>query len=166
MQHIVVDRYSRDVFIPLWNNYENMNIDLVNGDPPPNIRPIPPCPKNIHEFWRTWLTRGYFEWEREGYPFWSNLRRVQSWFDVRNPDNVLLIHYNNLLNNSELEIKRVANFIKVEIHDSEIKALANHISFDTTKKNIDKLFPGGIGFFEMGQTPSSIKGKTGAGKMY
>jgi hypothetical protein len=30
--------------------------------------PQPFCPDDIREFWQLWITRGWFEWENEGYP--------------------------------------------------------------------------------------------------
>lgn len=164
IKYIVVDRDPRDVFMSLWNHYKNMDIDLVNRDLPSGVHPIPPCPDSIHEFWKSWLTKGYFEWESEGFPFWSNLRHVQSWFDVKNLNNVLHVHYNNLLLDSEFEIKRVAKFIDVEISDEEVKSLANYTSFESTKKNLDKLFLGGYRLFKDGPDTFFHKGKNGRWK--
>ncbi|QFT54435.1 sulfotransferase domain-containing protein [Microbulbifer sp. THAF38] len=161
IKYIVVDRDPRDVFMSLWNHYKNMDVDLVNSDLPLGVHPIPPCPDSIHEFWKSWLTKGYFEWESEGYPFWSNLRHVQSWFDVKDLDNVLHVHYNNLLLDSESEIKRVAKFIEVEISDEEANSLANYTSFESTKKNLNKLFPGGYRLFKNGPDTFFHKGKNG-----
>lgn len=164
LKYIVVDRDPKDVFMSLWNHYKNMDVGLVNSDLPFGVNPIPDCPHSIHEFWQTWLTKGYFEWEEEGYPFWSNLRHAQSWFDVRKLDNVLHVHYNNLLKDSESEIRRVADFIDVDIQADEVASIARHASFDNTKNNLNKLFPGGYGIFRNGPDTFFHKGTNGRWK--
>ena len=164
IKYIVVDRDPKDVFMSIWNHYQNMNVELVNQHLPEDVHPIPCCPADIREFWQMWLTRGYFEWEKEGYPFWSNLRHVQSWFDVRSFDNVLHVHYNNLLSDSASEIGRIATFIGVDIDDETLRKLAEYTSFDQTKKNLDKLFPGGYKLFKNGADTFFNKGTNGRWK--
>lgn len=161
VKYIVVDRDPRDVFMSLWNHYSNMNVDTINSGLPSGVKPIPPCPADIHQFLEMWLTRGYFDWEVEGYPFWSNFRHVQSWFDVRNFDNILHVHYNQLLQNSASEISRIADFIGVNISVAEAQELANHTSFKNTKKNLNTLFPGGYKLFDKGAETFFYKGTNG-----
>src|SRR4051794_7045245 len=47
----------------------------------------------IHAFWRDWISRGWFEWEHEGYPYWGNMHHLQAWWDYRELDNILLVHF-------------------------------------------------------------------------
>src|SRR5579871_2180158 len=86
LKYIYVARDARDVFMSLWNHYHGFTataltiINSVLGRVGP---PLPKCPEDIHEVWRRWITVGTFEWETEGWPFWSNLHNVQSWWDYR-----------------------------------------------------------------------------------
>jgi aryl sulfotransferase len=164
VKYLVVDRDPRDVFMSLWNHYYNMDVNIVNRHLPSEIKPIPTCPECIHEFWEMWLTKGYFEWEVEGYPFWSNLRHVQSWFDIRDADNILHVHYNNLLSDSVYEINKIANYIGVNITNNQVKALADYTSLKNVKTNIDKLFPGGYKLFKNGADTFFHKGVNGRWK--
>jgi hypothetical protein len=43
------------------------------------------------------MTRSWFEWETEGYPWCSPLRHPQSWWGYRHLPNILLVHYAVLL---------------------------------------------------------------------
>ena len=52
-----------------------------------------------------WITRGWFEWESEGYPFWGNMHHSQSWWNYRHLDNIHFVHYNDLLTNLPDEIR-------------------------------------------------------------
>lgn len=74
LKYIIVGRDARDVLMSLWNHYSHYtdaqyaNLNETEGRVGP---PMPPCPADIHEFARNWLTRGWFAWESEGYPFWA-----------------------------------------------------------------------------------------------
>ena len=59
--------------------------------------PDPPPQDAIRDSFRQWMTRGYFEWETEGWPFWSNLHHTQTYWPHRELDNILLVHYSDLL---------------------------------------------------------------------
>jgi hypothetical protein len=56
-----------------------------------------PCPLDIHDFWAMWISRGWFGWEQQGYPFWGNLHRTQSWWNYRHWDNILFLHFADML---------------------------------------------------------------------
>ena len=100
IQYVLVCRDARDVFMSLWNHYRmairypffslSMHPRRVGG-------PLPRCPNDIRQFWRDWITRGWFPWERERYPFWANLRHTQTWWEWRHVPNVLYLHFNDLL---------------------------------------------------------------------
>lgn len=72
VKYVFVGRDARDVFMSMWNHYRNFTnqaytifntvLGRVGGE-------FPRCPDDIHEFWRNWMTRGWFDWESDGYPF-------------------------------------------------------------------------------------------------
>ncbi|MCB0108326.1 MAG: sulfotransferase domain-containing protein [Caldilineaceae bacterium] len=100
VKYIVVGRDARDVFMSLWNHYRNTTpefSDALNNHDGRVGDPGPVCPDDIREFWQMWITRGWFAWENEGYPLWSNLRFMQTWWDFKHLPNILLVHYNDLL---------------------------------------------------------------------
>jgi aryl sulfotransferase len=100
-KYIVVGRDPRDVFMSLWNHYQHLIPEfykLVNEEVANLVgQPLPPCPSSIGEFWHGWITQGWFDWEHEGYPFWSNLGHTQSWWNFRSLPNILFVHFNDLL---------------------------------------------------------------------
>jgi len=118
VKYVVVGRDARDVFMSMWNHHSNYTPDVyerANNTPGRVGDPLPPCPKSIRDFWQHWISRGWFEWETEGYPYWSNLRHVQTWWNYRHLPNILLVHYNDLLETLEVEIRRVADFLEIEV---------------------------------------------------
>jgi aryl sulfotransferase len=78
-------------------------------------KPCPRCPEDIHAFWQSWISRGWFDWEQEGYPFWENMHHTQTWWNCRHLDNIQFFHYADLLANSTGEIKRIAEFLGIDV---------------------------------------------------
>jgi len=79
-KYIVVGRDPRDVFMSFWNHYSNyteMSFVEMNDTPGRVGPPLMRCPDDIRELWDMWINRGWFDWETEGYPHWSNLRHVR-----------------------------------------------------------------------------------------
>ncbi len=114
LKYVYVGRDARDVFMSFWNHYGSYTEEAYgrwNGTPGRVGPEIPHCPDDIHELWRSWITRGWFEWETEGYPFWSNLHHVQSWWNYRHLPNILFVHYADLLADFEAKARRVAEFL-------------------------------------------------------
>ena len=109
LKYILVCRDPRDVFMSWWNHYGTMTDDR-----------LPPYDGNIHRNWQLWLTRGWFEWESEGYPLWGNMHHARTFWDYRHLPNILFVHYNNMLDNLHAEIRRVADFIEINVSDEYI----------------------------------------------
>jgi aryl sulfotransferase len=144
IKYIYVGRDARDVFMSFWNHYRNytdmalMILNMTIGRVGPEL---PRCPEDIHELWRGWTTRGWFEWETEGYPFWSNLHHVQSWWDYRHLPNILFVHYADLLADLEGEIRRVARFLGIEVPGAAWPTIVKNCTFAEMRAAGDKLIP-------------------------
>lgn len=131
VKYLVIGRDPRDVFMSLWNHYSNYTDHAyaeVNDDPGRPGDPCPRCPADIHDFWRMWINRGWFEWEQEGYPFWGNMHHNQSWWELRHLENVLLLHYADLLADPAAEVRRMADFLDIEIDVPAIDRVVAHAS--------------------------------------
>jgi aryl sulfotransferase len=123
VKYLVIGRDPRDVFMSLWNHYAGYTEHFyakINDDPARPGDPCPRCPADIHDFWAMWMARGWFAWEQEGYPFWGNLHHSQSWWEHRGLENILLLHYADMLADPTGEIRRIAAFLDIEIDDREI----------------------------------------------
>jgi aryl sulfotransferase len=121
LKYVYVGRDARDVFMSFWNHYGSYTEQAYAGfnATPGLVGPeLPHCPEDIHELWRNWITRGWFDWETEGYPFWSNLHHVQSWWDHRHLPNILFVHYADLLADFEGEARRVADFLEIDVPEA------------------------------------------------
>lgn len=123
VKYIVVGRDPRDVFMSLWNHYTSHTPDFIaflNGLPGRVGDPFPPAPADIHDFWRGWISRGWFDWEQEGYPYWGNMHHMQTWWSFRHLPNILLVHFADLLANTAGQIRRIADFLEIAATDKQI----------------------------------------------
>ena len=156
-RYVMPGRDPRDVFMSFWNHYSaympKMYADL--NDTPGRVGPpLPRCPEDIRACWRDWITRGWFEGDSEGWPFWSNMGLVQSWWDQRALPNVLMIHYDDMLADLPREIARIAAFLGIDAGPDLIADIAEATSFKAMKARAMALdttaedqFAGGAGRF-------------------
>jgi aryl sulfotransferase len=143
VKYIVVARDARDVFMSLWNHhtsYEEATVAALNDIPGRVGPPLPPR-QELHQFWRDWITRGWFAWESEGYPYWGNLHHTKTWWPYRRLDNILFVHFNDLLRDLPGEIRRITRFLDIECADQALADVAQAVTFATMKRNADQLLP-------------------------
>ena len=139
-KYIVVGRDGRDVFMSMWNHYSNL-AEASYADKERQGFFFPRCPADIRDFWQEWITSGSFAWEHEGYPFWSNLRHVQTWWDFSHLPNILFVHFNDLLSNLEGEIIRIADFLDISVPGELLPDIVEAVSFANVKANADAWLP-------------------------
>jgi aryl sulfotransferase len=131
VKYIVVGRDARDVFMSFFNHYSNLSdglLQTLNETPGRVGPPLSPCPTDLHEVWHNWITRGWFGWESEGYPYWGNLHHTQTWWNYRHLANILFVHYNDLLADLPGEIKRLADFAGILISDTAVAKIVPDVS--------------------------------------
>ncbi len=144
IKYIYVGRDPRDVFMSFWNFYGNFSpqmIAAINGIPGRVGDDLQKCPEDIHELWHNWITRGWFEWESEGYPFWSAMHHAQTWWDYRHLPNILFVHFADLLADMEGGIRRIASYLKMEPQAEAWPTIVRNCSFAEMKAHGDELLP-------------------------
>ena len=147
VKYIVVGRDARDVFMSWWNHYSNFTeaaYDKLNNTPGRVGPRMPRCPQNIRTYWRTWISKGWFEWENEGYPHSGNMYHTQTWWNFRHLPNILFVHFNDLLANLKEEIVRIARFLAIPVSDASVSSIAHAVSLQEVKKNADQIID--VGF--------------------
>jgi aryl sulfotransferase len=150
VKYIVVGRDARDVFMSLWNHYGNYTPimqGLLNDTPGRVGSPLPWCPEDVSWLWRQWIQLGWFEWESDGWPFWSHLHHLKTWWEWHHLPNILLVHYNDLLADLEGEMRRVAAYLEIEPADDAWPRLVDACTFASMKQHAAKIMPGAeLGF--------------------
>ena len=166
-KYVVVARDGRDVFMSLWNHYRSYSPqmrDMLDNHPGRVGDKQPPCPDDIHVLWQWWISKGWFDWEPEGYPFWSLFHHTLTWWTYRHLPNILLVHYNDLLANLNKEMRRVAGFLEIKHSDEMFEKLTERATFANMKENADEFAPGAGALFIGGSKQFIFKGTNGRWK--
>jgi aryl sulfotransferase len=165
-RYLIVGRDPRDVFMSLFNHYSGYTeaaFESLNG--PEAVGPdFPRCPEDPRELWQQWITRGWFEWESEGYPFWSNLHHTQSFWEWRRLPNFLFVHYNDMLADLPGKVREIATFCAIEASDAVIDRTVEVTTFANVRKRVEETPPEEdmmSAFFEGGQRRFFNKGTNG-----
>ena len=134
-KYIVVGRDTRDVFMSMFNHYSGFNdmaYAIFNGEGRPGAE-MPRCPDSAAGLWPRWISEGWFDWEPDGWPWWSHSHHVATWWDVRDIPNVLFVHYNDLTSNIELEMRRIASFYDIAVDEDSWPALVASVGLDAMR---------------------------------
>ena len=157
-RYIYVARDGRDVCWSFYNHMMKMTdgfYDMINETPGWDGDPIERPTTDVVEFFREWL-------DIDGGPLGSYWTHVQSWWDIREQPNVMLMHFNALKADMEGEIRRIADFLDIEIEDSLWPTIFEHCTFDYMKSNGDQLATMANDFFQAGLGKSIMhKGTNG-----
>jgi len=146
LKYLYVSRDGRDVFMSLWNHYTNMTddtFDLMNNTPGRVGDDFPRPTDDIHALWREWVTRGWFDGETDGWPYWSHLYNVQSWWDYKDLPNILLVHFSDMLDDLDGQVRRIADFLEIDVPESAYPGIVKAVGFQEMKKDGERYAPGG-----------------------
>jgi aryl sulfotransferase len=166
VRYIVVARDPRDVFMSLLNHYENYT-DVAYAAVDGGERlgdPMPRYDGDARALFRQWISRGWFAWESEGWPFWSNMHHTQTWWPYRDLPNVLLLHYNDMLADLDAAVRRIVAFAAIDADDAAIARTVEATTFANVKRRADEQSAGprtGPGFFRGGPGAFFFKGTNG-----
>jgi aryl sulfotransferase len=138
VKYIVVARDARDVFMSLlnhWGNHTPLFYQMINSVAGRVGDPFPQFENDIPARWRDWITRGWFEWESDGYPYWSHLHHCKTWWEFRHLPNIKLVHYADLLADLDGEMRSIADFLDLTIPAERWPALVNGCTFESMKRS-------------------------------
>ena len=167
VKYIYVGRDGRDVFMSLWNHYRHLKPDIIewyNEFPARANDPFPPCPDDIHDFFQMWISKSWFSWENDGFPFWSVFYHFQSWWAYRHLSNILFVHFNDLLDDLDGQMRLIANYLGIEINENIWPAVVDKATFKTMKANAKDVVYGGGDFLVGGPQQFINKGTNGRWK--
>jgi aryl sulfotransferase len=142
VKYVMVGRDARDVFMSLlnhWGNHTPEFISIMNSTPARVGEPFPEFSGDIQATWRDWMTKGWFDWENEGYPYWGHMRHCASWWQFRELPNIKLVHYSDLLENLEGQMRDLADYLAIEVNEDRWPHVVDACTFATVKRNPEKV---------------------------
>jgi aryl sulfotransferase len=157
-KYLYVARDGRDVAWSMYNHMMNMTDDfyaLINNTPGWDGLPLLKPTGDVRAFFHHWL-------DSDGEPMGSYWTHVQTWWDLRDQPNVMLVHFNDLKADMPAEIHRIAEFLGIDVDEDRWPAIIEHCTFDYMKKTGDMLSAPVNDFFQGGLGKSFIyKGTNG-----
>jgi len=136
-RYLYIARDGRDALMSWYNHHQAYNdaaYAMINDTPgrvgPPLERPC----ADIARYFREWL-------DGDGFPAWPFFGNVRSWWEIRALPNVLLLHYNDLLADLEGQMRRIAEFLDIDIAPARWPAIVHRCTFDYMKANAERIAP-------------------------
>jgi len=161
-KYIYVGRDARDIVWSAYNHQAGFTDDALGlfNDTPGRVGPRvtrPAC--DVREYYLHFLEYDDFP----GFEFGGLWEHTQGWWNIRTLPNVLLVHFNDLKANMGREIRRIAQFLEIDVDPTIWPAVLEHCSFDymrTESTKIDVLHK----FFQGGGATFIHKGTNGRWK--
>ena len=142
--YLCVARDPRDVFLSLLNHRRNFNPEsdaIFAREMRESGKERKPLPDDPNEICREWLTTGSFAWESDGAPYWSVFRHGSTFWMHRDQPNIHFIHYGDLKADLEGQMRRIARLLGIEVPERLWPDLVEAATFDSMKKNADRVAP-------------------------
>jgi len=145
MKYIYVGRDGRDVFMSMANHLANMNPERVQAlaaRPDQKGPPLPPPAPDLLSAFDDWISKSTYAWEKDGFPIWSHHYHAQTWWDYRKLANILHVHFQDLLDDLDGQMRRVSAYLGIPVNEERWPDLVQAVTFDEMKSNADTRAPG------------------------
>lgn len=142
--YLFVARDPRDIFMSMLNHMENSTDaagDLMTERSTVARVELDEMPTDPAGFLRAWLTTGTFDWEDDGWPFWSVFSHGLSFWKFRHLPNVHFIHYADLLADLDGQMRRISAALSIPINEDIWPSLVEAARFETMKGAADQMAP-------------------------
>ena len=156
-KYIYIGRDGRDVLWSMYNHHAMANdafFESLNETPGLIGPKLERVTTDVHTYYKEWIAR-------DGYPFWPFWENVSQWWAIRGLPNILFVHFENLKRDMPGEIRRIADFLDIEIDESRWPAIVEHCTFEYMKSHADKSAPLGGALWEGGASTFINKGTNG-----
>lgn len=157
VKYVYIGRDARDIVWSMYNHHANANqvwYGALNDTPGRVGPPIEPPPESVHQYWKEWL-------DQDGFPFWSFWDNLRTWWAVRHLPNVLLVHFSDLKADMPGQMRRLADFLDIDIDEARWDDIVEYCTFDWMKANATKSVPLGGAFWDAGAEVFINKGVNG-----
>ena len=162
-KYIVVGRDTRDVFMSLWNHYSSYTdliYQLLNDAQRPGPE-FPRAPATPRELWPRWISEGWFDWEPDGWPYWSHHHHLATWWAARDLPNVMFVHYGDLLTDIDAEMRRIAAFLDIEVDEEAWPEILRVVRIESMREDAQRDGDPASMTFEGGAASFFYKGTNG-----
>ncbi len=164
MKFVHVARDGRDSAMSYYNHIHGFQPQMIENanaisvaDPKFGTPYFDGNPQDPVAFFHDWVV-GRMD---EGEPYGSFFHVENSYWSARRDSNMLLVHYNDLKENREGEIRRIAKFLEIDVPESVWPSIVEAAGFETMQAQGDRIMPGAEMAWQGGAKTFIYKGTNG-----
>lgn len=142
--YLFVARDPRDIFMSMLNHMDNSNDaagELLSQRSTAARVELEEMPSDPAGFLRAWLNNGTFDWEDDGWPFWSVFSHATSFWKFRDLPNIHFTHYRDLLKDLDGEMREISAMLNIPINEDIWPSLVEAAQFEAMKGAADQMAP-------------------------
>jgi len=145
VKFIHVGRDGRDAALSLHNHLLNFNaetlaqLDEISVGDPKFGDAYPRTEKDPADFFHRWITDETADGQGDSGA--SIFQIEKSYWAARHDPNLLLVHYADLKRDRGSEMRRIAEFLQIDLSESLWPSLVEAASFETMRRQGDQLIP-------------------------
>jgi len=117
------------------------SLDRIGLEDPTIVRPHPRIPDDPAKFFRLWLTTPSVAGQFDGLPNLSFFDLEVGYWQERRRPNFLMVHYNDMLEDLDGEMRRVAAFLGITVNEAVWPSLVEAATFERMRNVGDEIMP-------------------------
>lgn len=147
VRYIHVGRDGRDACLSAHNHFSSFSeaqlagFDRIGAEDPAIGAPYPRPPADPAAFFRHWLSAPTIPGQGDGVPHGSFFDLELSWWRERRRENLLLVHFDDLLADLDGEMRRIAAFLGIAVDEALWPSLVAASRFEAMQAAGDALMP-------------------------
>ena len=147
VRYIHVARDGRDAFMSMHNHFTGFSnaqlerFDRIGIEDPTIARPYPRLPADPAAYFRLWISIPAIAGQSDGTPEPSFFDLEAGYWAERAGANFLLVHHNDLRENLDAEMRRIAAFLRIAVDEAAWPSLVRAALFEEMREAGDALMP-------------------------
>lgn len=143
VSYVFCGRDPRDVFFSMCDHMKNGSEETVAdarrraGIPDDVVLPTEP-----EQLFPVWLTTPYADGLEDGFPMGSVMSQTKTFWRFRHLPNLHFMHYADLSRDLDRELRRLAAFLGIPVHDARWPEFLHAGSFEAMRERADEMAPG------------------------
>ena len=147
VQYIHVARDGRDALMSMHNHFTGFsesalaNFDRIGLEDLAIAKPFPRVPSDLGAYFRLWITGPVISGQTDDGPSPSFFDFEAGYWDERKRANFLMVHYNDLLEDLDTEMRRIAVFLNINVSEIVWPSLVRAARFEEMRAAGGTLMP-------------------------
>ena len=142
LKYLFITRDFRDVVWSFFNHFVNSKYKILDKSNTNSITKKLRESSDPYEFWNIIMDNQDIFYKCKSYKIiWSYFDTIKTWLQVKDNDNVLILHFNDLKKNLKGNIINISKFLGYNYDDEIINKIHYKCTFEYMKNNSTKCVP-------------------------